>query len=211
MSYTSSNGLNKKIDALPSFCPKFRREEVTVDGENFEIFHRNILDCIAEIYGRHDLTPHLKFKPERHYADADMTIRIYGDMHTGKWWWGVQVSANPRTAALISAHLNLRKPLRRKPPAQQSSQSTSHPTRRSLHRSWGNQYIPCMSQSGMFRRKYAESRQNTPKSSSHTFQLHVSTTWSVNPASAAQVRICSMPVCGVFFVLWKKQGQRVCG
>ena len=49
------------------------------------------MDCIAEIYGRHDLVPHLKFKPERHYADADKTIRIYGDMHTGRWWWEVQV------------------------------------------------------------------------------------------------------------------------
>ena len=90
--------MDKKVDALPTFCPKFRREEVMVDGETFEIFHRNVLECIAEIFGRHDLTPHLKFKPERHYADADMTVRIYGDVHTGKWWWEVQVSMNPRTA-----------------------------------------------------------------------------------------------------------------
>lgn len=101
LSYTSSNGLNKKIDTLPTLCPKFRREEVTVDGETFEIFHRNVLDCIAEIYGRHDLTPYLKFKPERHYVDADMTLRIYTDMHTGKWWWEVQVSTDLRKVTLF--------------------------------------------------------------------------------------------------------------
>ena len=88
--------MNKKIDTLPMLCPKFRREEVTVDGETFEIFYRDILDCIAEIYGRHSLVPHLKFKPERHYVDPDMTTRIYGDSHTGKWWWEVQVSAGVR-------------------------------------------------------------------------------------------------------------------
>jgi len=92
LSYMSSNGLNKKIDTLPKLCPKFHREEVTVDGETFEIFYRNTLDCVAEIFGRHDFAPYLKFKPERHYVDADMTLRIYSDMHTGKWWWEVQVS-----------------------------------------------------------------------------------------------------------------------
>jgi hypothetical protein len=31
------------------------------------------------------------FKPERHYADADKTVRLFHDMHTGRWWWGTQV------------------------------------------------------------------------------------------------------------------------
>ena len=70
------------------------------DGETFEIFHWNVLDCVAEIYGQHRLTPHLKFKPERHYANGDTTIWIYGDMHSGKWWWEVQVSANLRIQSL---------------------------------------------------------------------------------------------------------------
>ena len=97
----SSSGLNKKIDTLPTICPKFRQDKVTVNGETFEIFHRNVLDCIAEIFGCHHLTPHLKFKPEQHYVDGDMTVRIYGDMRTGKWWWEVQVSANLRTVMLV--------------------------------------------------------------------------------------------------------------
>ena len=31
-------------------------------------------------------------EPERHYADADQTIRVYSEMNTGKWWWCTQVS-----------------------------------------------------------------------------------------------------------------------
>ena len=60
-------------------------------GETHEFFCRDIIDCVKELYGRHDFVPHLKFKPEWHYADPDQTIRIYGDMHTGRWWWKIQV------------------------------------------------------------------------------------------------------------------------
>lgn len=104
--------MNKLIDTLPTPCPKFHREEITVDGETFEIFHRDVLDCVAEIYGRHNLAPYLKLKPERHYADADMTVRIYGEMHTGKWWWEVQVSMDVRNEQLRFAHSTFRKLLR---------------------------------------------------------------------------------------------------
>ena len=90
-SYKNANELSKKIDQLPTRRPKFKKKRVTVAGEKFEFFSRDILDCIAEIYGRHDLVPHLKFKPEQHYADAEHKIRIYGDIHTGKWWWKLQV------------------------------------------------------------------------------------------------------------------------
>lgn len=88
--------MNTKIDQLPGQSPgsKFRQSKVEVDGETFEFFYRDILACVAEIYGRHEFTPYLKFKAERHYADADMTIRVYGDIHTGKWWWEVQVRTN---------------------------------------------------------------------------------------------------------------------
>jgi hypothetical protein len=92
LSYANSKEMNSKIDRLPGQCPKFCRSRIEVDGETFEFFYRDILACITEIYGRHDLAPYLKFKPERHYADVDMTVRLYGDICTGKWWWEIQVS-----------------------------------------------------------------------------------------------------------------------
>ena len=90
-SYKNANELNKIIDGLPMHRPTFKRKKVGHAGETYEFFSRNIIDCIKEIYGRHDLVPYLKVKPERHYADADQTIRIYGDIHTGRWWWEIQV------------------------------------------------------------------------------------------------------------------------
>ena len=50
------------------------------------------MDCIASLIGDPAFAEHLIFSPERHYVDQDMTVRLYHDMHTGKWWWETQVS-----------------------------------------------------------------------------------------------------------------------
>ena len=85
-----------------------------VEGETFEVFYWNILKCIGEIYSHHTFTLHLKFRPERHHADVDMTTRIYSDVYTGKWWWEVQVSAMFGVVLHRFTHLEYRRPLRRK-------------------------------------------------------------------------------------------------
>ena len=48
------------------------------------------MDCIKSLFGDAAFVEHLIFSPERHYVDEDMTIRLYHDMHTGKWWWNTQ-------------------------------------------------------------------------------------------------------------------------
>lgn len=90
LSYKNSNELNKIIDNLPG-RPKFCRDEIIVAGEVFDVYYRDILGCIKALFGDAELAPNLIFCPERHYLDEDKTIRLYGDMHTGKWWWATQV------------------------------------------------------------------------------------------------------------------------
>lgn len=92
LSYKNSKELNKIIDALPARRPKFKREDIVIAGETFEVYHRDVLECVRTLFGDPEFTPHLVFKPERHYADEDRTVRMYSDMHTGKWWWATQVS-----------------------------------------------------------------------------------------------------------------------
>ncbi|EPQ49860.1 hypothetical protein GLOTRDRAFT_51483, partial [Gloeophyllum trabeum ATCC 11539] len=89
LSYKDADSLNKIVDALPG-RPKFRREEVIVAEEAFEVYHRDVLECIQALYGDPEFAADLIFAPERHYSDPDMTIRMYSDMHTGKWWWATQ-------------------------------------------------------------------------------------------------------------------------
>lgn len=71
--------------------PRFVRDEVTVAGETFDFYRRDILPCIEALFGDPDFAPHLKFAPERRYADPDHTIQIYHNMETGNWWWKTQV------------------------------------------------------------------------------------------------------------------------
>jgi Plavaka transposase len=63
-----------------------------VAGEAFDVYFRDILQCIQSLYGNPEFSSVLVFAPERHYLDADQTNRAYHDMHTGKWWWETQVS-----------------------------------------------------------------------------------------------------------------------
>lgn len=71
--------------------PKFRREEVVVAGEAFDVYFRDVLECIKALYGDPEFATVLVFSPERHYTDVDRTKRLYHDMHTGTWCWDTQV------------------------------------------------------------------------------------------------------------------------
>ncbi|KAG2071645.1 hypothetical protein BDR04DRAFT_1128078 [Suillus decipiens] len=90
LSYKNARELNSIIDTQLPGRPRFRREQVVVAGEAFDIFYCDILECIKDLYGNPDFADFLVFVPERHYTDTDKTVRYFGDMHTGKWWWSTQ-------------------------------------------------------------------------------------------------------------------------
>ncbi|TFY59335.1 hypothetical protein EVJ58_g5848 [Rhodofomes roseus] len=91
LSFKNSDELNKIIDErLPNRRPAFHCFEACVGGERFEMFCRDILECILALYGDPEHASILCITPERHYADADKTLRLYHDLHTGKWWWATQ-------------------------------------------------------------------------------------------------------------------------
>lgn len=82
--------MNKLVDSLPTSRPRFKRAIVTMQDESFDVYFRDVIDCIKALYGNAEFAPYLVFAPERHYSDADHTVRLYHDMHTGKWWWNTQ-------------------------------------------------------------------------------------------------------------------------
>ncbi|KAI0764276.1 hypothetical protein BD413DRAFT_698189 [Trametes elegans] len=92
LSYKNANELNAIIDMLPHQRPAFSRFEATAMGETFEMYARPILECIIALWHNPEHARYLCFAPERHYADMDKTIRLYHDLHTGKWWWSVQTA-----------------------------------------------------------------------------------------------------------------------
>ncbi|THU75511.1 hypothetical protein K435DRAFT_619026, partial [Dendrothele bispora CBS 962.96] len=91
LSYRSTNELNSIIDNnLPSDRPPFQRHEVVVQGEVFEMYFRDIMQCVRALYSEPEFAPYLKFAPERHYEDSTCEDQLFHDMHTGKWWWSTQ-------------------------------------------------------------------------------------------------------------------------
>ncbi|KAG1839152.1 hypothetical protein F4604DRAFT_1599775 [Suillus subluteus] len=91
LSFKNAKELNAIIDhELPTGRPKFKREQIIVAGEAFDVHYRDVIECVKALYGDPDFAEHLTFAPERHYADEDQTTRLFHDMHTGKWWWDTQ-------------------------------------------------------------------------------------------------------------------------
>ncbi|KAH9061974.1 hypothetical protein EDB87DRAFT_391243 [Lactarius vividus] len=91
LSYSTTNELNSIIDKLPG-PPPFKSDVLEVGGEHLHFYHRDIILCIQTLFGNPEFTQDLVFAPERHYADAERTCRVYSEMHTGDWWWSVQTS-----------------------------------------------------------------------------------------------------------------------
>ncbi|KAJ7604990.1 hypothetical protein FB45DRAFT_1149638 [Roridomyces roridus] len=91
LSYRSSIELNKIVDTSLPGRPRFERHEIVVQDEVYHLYARNIIDCIRALYGDPDFAPYLFVLPERHYMDRSRNVRMYHNMHTGKWWWATQV------------------------------------------------------------------------------------------------------------------------
>ncbi|EJF55616.1 hypothetical protein DICSQDRAFT_175696, partial [Dichomitus squalens LYAD-421 SS1] len=97
LSYKNSQQLDKIIDKeLPPCRPRFQRHEIVVAGEAIEVYFRDVLECIRSLFSNPEFAPLLLLVPERHYADADHTVRVYFDMNTGKWWWATQKELEKR-------------------------------------------------------------------------------------------------------------------
>ena len=91
LTYRNARELNRIIDKEMPGRPKFKREEVHFGGESFNFYFRNIIPCIRTLFGEPSFANELILTPEGHFEDAEHTKQIFSEMHTGKWWWSVQV------------------------------------------------------------------------------------------------------------------------
>ncbi|KAJ7061787.1 hypothetical protein C8F01DRAFT_1013173 [Mycena amicta] len=103
LSYSTMGELDKIIDEKLPGRPKFTRSEIVVQGESFDLYSRNIIECVRALFADTNFSPYLVFRPERHYTDTDKTIRLFHEMHTGRWWWSTQkeVEAHKPGATII--------------------------------------------------------------------------------------------------------------
>ncbi|KAJ3562007.1 hypothetical protein NP233_g9840 [Leucocoprinus birnbaumii] len=97
LSYKNMDELNKLIDTHLPGRPMFHRHEIIVGGEAFEFYSRDVVECIRALWRDPQFQAELIVEPERQYADEDETIRMFHDMHTGKWWWNTQKTVERET------------------------------------------------------------------------------------------------------------------
>ncbi|KAI0759461.1 hypothetical protein BD413DRAFT_722365 [Trametes elegans] len=90
LSYKNSRELNTIVDHLPAGRPRFEREEIEVAGELFEVYVRDIIECVRSLLGDPEFAPLLLLVPEKHFTDESKTVQVFFDMNTGKWWWATQ-------------------------------------------------------------------------------------------------------------------------
>ena len=91
LSFSSTKELNYIINNVLPGCPAFQCRKLVIGGETLESYHCDILGCIQKIYGDPEFAQDLVVAPEQHYTDQGRTEHIYSKMHTGDWWWAVQV------------------------------------------------------------------------------------------------------------------------
>jgi hypothetical protein len=89
------NELNKIIDEkLPNYRPRFKCQEIVMQGQAFEVYFRDIIPCLKALFGDPEFASHLHTAPERHFLDEGFEVRIYHELNTGNWWWSIQVVQN---------------------------------------------------------------------------------------------------------------------
>lgn len=89
------------IDKLPR-GPGFTCETVSIIGdvldangvrmqESAELWLRDPVECVRDLMGKVTLRDAMNYQPTKVYTGEERKIRIYDEMWTGEWWWGVQV------------------------------------------------------------------------------------------------------------------------
>ncbi|KAH9967808.1 hypothetical protein BC827DRAFT_1122839 [Russula dissimulans] len=101
LSYRTADELNAIIDkTLPGY-PSFKSLAIKIGGEELQFHYRDILPSIQALYGNPEFVCDLIFAPEQHYLDSEKTHRVYSEMHTGDWWWSVQVRNWPGVTIIL--------------------------------------------------------------------------------------------------------------
>ena len=85
------NELNDIIDSHLGGPPSFQCKELCIGNERLDFYCRDTLQCIRLLFGDLAFVQHLVLFPVQHYTSAEQSCRIVNEMHTGDWWWSLQV------------------------------------------------------------------------------------------------------------------------
>jgi len=83
--------LREYLDVLDPFREYFVWVEATIDDGRHAttVYYCNIIDCVRYLIGQVAYTSDLVYAPIQAYDTSGE--RLYSEMHTGDWWWDIQV------------------------------------------------------------------------------------------------------------------------
>ncbi|KAF7288334.1 hypothetical protein HMN09_01403100 [Mycena chlorophos] len=100
-SFKTARAFIQKVDALPRgpawHCTPHTISSDELDGDGqpknvevVELWHRDILECVAALLGNPAFATEQAYKPIRLFRNANRTNREYDEMWTSTWWWDTQ-------------------------------------------------------------------------------------------------------------------------
>ncbi|KAF8155895.1 hypothetical protein B0H34DRAFT_513386 [Crassisporium funariophilum] len=98
LSFHNVRTLHQKIDSMPEKAGVWKTKQLTFDDRPEDIFtirYRDPIEAIKSLWRDTDLSPTMKFAPERIYSDATRNNRIYSEMWTTQWWHVIQANLPP--------------------------------------------------------------------------------------------------------------------
>jgi hypothetical protein len=83
--------MNAIIDRTLPGRPPWQCTAIFSGKERHELYHRDIIPCIRSLFGDLSFMHDLVFAPVRIYTTSERKCHVYNEIHTGDWWWAVQV------------------------------------------------------------------------------------------------------------------------
>ena len=59
----------------------------TMVMEKVELWHRDPVECIKELFADPAFQDKCQYKPRKVFTNTSKTEQVYGEMWMGKWWW----------------------------------------------------------------------------------------------------------------------------
>jgi hypothetical protein len=93
LSYKNARALHQKINRELPDVAFWSRSVIRISGINdeFELFMRDPVECIEELWANLAYLDHLTYAPEHRFADEGKAERAYDELMNGDWSWEMQV------------------------------------------------------------------------------------------------------------------------
>ncbi|VDC01268.1 unnamed protein product [Peniophora sp. CBMAI 1063] len=112
LQYRNTHELNKILDNELPRRPDFMRHTYRLGGETLEMYARDALDVLKDLYARPDFASSMVFAPVKHFVVVDtehgrVEERAYSDMHSARWWWRMQTKLEKNKPGVEHTQLTL--------------------------------------------------------------------------------------------------------